>query len=256
MEFVGFDTARSARGLRLVVLAGVPSPWSQAALAILDYKGIAGIAYRRGTRDKEATEWTGVPNAPALLHDDDAVRTGWAEILILAERLAPEPSLIPDDGTERAMMFGLCHALMGEGGLVWNSRLCSVSASLVSEGTRGYPLPVAKYLGARYGYREGCAEAARKRLKDDLSAVQAQLERNRGPGAPYYFGPRITALDFYSSAVVDIFAPLAQEECPMHPIARAGFEWFAAEIADDLPAAMIEHRDMMHARHIPLPLPL
>ena len=46
MKFVELDVALSASGLRLVVLAGVPSPWSQAALTILRYKKLPFLCAR------------------------------------------------------------------------------------------------------------------------------------------------------------------------------------------------------------------
>ena len=39
--------------------------------------------------------WTGHENAPIAVYENEKARAGWAEILFLAERLAPEPRLIP-----------------------------------------------------------------------------------------------------------------------------------------------------------------
>jgi len=46
--------------------------------------------------------------------------------LNLAERLAPNPPLIPGDVDGRARMFGLANELLGENGLVWVKRLLMV----------------------------------------------------------------------------------------------------------------------------------
>ncbi len=250
MKFADAESVREAKGLRLVTLAGVPSPWSQAAVAIVDHKGIEAVAYRRGPKDRDVTDWAAVPNAPAALFNDEPVRSGWAEILMLAERLQPQPSLIPTDGSARALMFGLSHELMAEGGLIWNSRLATVHASLTTDGKQGYIVPVAKYLGARYGYDPAQADQLKPQMQQSLAALQKQLAL----GGPYYFGDQLTALDFYSTAALDILSPLGDEDCPMHPMVRGGFEWIAGYIADILPASLVAHRDMMHARHIPLPL--
>ena len=42
-------------------------------------------------------EQTGANNAPVVLFDDEPPRTGWGEILALAERLGGRVSLVPDD---------------------------------------------------------------------------------------------------------------------------------------------------------------
>src|SRR5262245_53513254 len=125
-EIVDVETARQARGLRLVILADVPSPWSQAAKTILEIKKIPTKLARKTGRDTEVQAWTGVVNAPVAVYDDEPPRSGWAEILELAERLQPEPSLIPSDPEQRAWMYGLSHELMGAGGLVWCGRLASI----------------------------------------------------------------------------------------------------------------------------------
>lgn len=253
MRFADADTVRQANGLRLITVAGVPSPWSQAAVAIVDHKGIEAVAYARGPKDAAVTDWAKVANAPAALFNDEPARSGWAEILMLAERLQPEPSLIPTDGSQRALMFGLSHELMSEGGLIWNARLATVHASLLSEGKQGYIVPIAKYLAARYGYDPARAEGLRALMKQSLQTLDKQLQASEGP---YYFGGQLTALDFYSSAALDILVPLPEADCAMHPKTRLAFEWMAQEILEDVPKALIAHRDMMHTRHIPLPLAL
>lgn len=95
MALVSFDAALASPGLRLVLLSGVPSPWSQAALAILRYKQLAFVHTSSRPVDPAFRRWNGARNLPAMLWGDEPVRTGWAEILALAERLAPEPRLIP-----------------------------------------------------------------------------------------------------------------------------------------------------------------
>jgi hypothetical protein len=111
---VDLETARKASGLRLVVLADVPSPWSQAAKAIIELKGIDAVAVRMPLNDVAVRSWTGVHNAPVALYEDEPPRSGWAEILALAERLQPEPALIPREPRERTLMHGLSHELMIE----------------------------------------------------------------------------------------------------------------------------------------------
>ena len=94
-NYVDFETARAASGLRLVTLANVPSPWSEAAKGIFHVEKIPFVATRLAPGDQAMREWTGVKNAPAVMWNDEPARSGWAEILELAERIAPSPSLVP-----------------------------------------------------------------------------------------------------------------------------------------------------------------
>jgi len=255
VRFVDLETARNASGLRLVVLADVPSPWSQAAKAIIELKGIDAVAVRMPLNDAAVRSWTGVRNAPVALYEDEPPRSGWAEILALAERLQPEPALIPHEPRERALMHGLSHELMGEGGVLWCSRLLTIDNSIASDGKHGYPVPVARYLGARYGYAPGCGARARACLVQALSGLDEQLQIGRAAG-PYYFGERRSALDIYSAMAVNTLALLPPQACPMHPVLRDALEWLQGELADAVPSSLIEHRDMMFSRHLALPIEL
>ena len=94
-------------GLRLVLSAGVPGPWGESAKAILNIKGIQYTAVRQtmGTRDELLRRWTGQESAPVAIYENERPRTRWDEILMLAEWLAPEPRLIPQDDGDRSDMF-------------------------------------------------------------------------------------------------------------------------------------------------------
>lgn len=252
-EFVDLEVARHAPGLRLVVVADVPSPWSIAARSILQLKGLPVRLVRMGPPDDAVRSWTGVRNAPVLMYEDEPPRSGWFEILAFAERLRPEVSLVPAAARDRASMFGLTHELMSEGGLLWSMRLMTIAASIESEGRVGWPIRVARYLGARYGYSNGCEPAARTRLFQALQLLGEQLASS---GGPYYFGDRLTALDVYSAAAMHSLAPLAPEQCPMHPVVRATFEWVHTQVRAELPQSLVAHRDRMYAAHLTLPVQL
>jgi len=75
-------------------------------------------------------------------------------------------------------------------------------------------------------------------------------------GGPYYFGNELSALDIYSAAVIDVFALLPDDQCPMRPKLRAAFAPLGDEVADVMPPSLLAHRDLMHARHMPLPVAL
>jgi glutathione S-transferase len=254
LQIVDVDTARSSRGLRLVVLTDVPSPWSQAALTIVEMKKIPAVVVKKSMRDKAVREWTGVPNAPVAVYDDEPPRSGWAEILELAERLQPEPSLVPKDPETRVRMFGLSHEIMGAGGLIWSARLNTLEASHASEGAKGFMLPVAQYLGQRYGYTPGCGPAAKERAIQILGLLGAQLRAAKDRGHAYYLGPEPSALDIYSAAAINTFAQLPPEQCPTHPMVRPAFDFMGAELGDALAPELLAHRDRVVERCFTLPL--
>jgi glutathione S-transferase len=252
MHFVDLETAKTSTGPCLVLLKGAPSPWSQAAKAIFEIKGLAAVALWKTPGDPAISAWTGAPNAPVVMLAQEAPRTHWADILALAERLAPAPALLPETPEQRVLAFGLCNEVMGQQGLVWNMRLTLVDLSLTSAGARGYSVPVATYLGTRYGYTPDCAQAAQARVSQILQLLAAQL--GQASGGPYYFGNTLSALDVYSAATMDTLAPLPHAHCPMHPKTRAALEARRDAASDPVPASLLEHRDMMHSRHMALPI--
>jgi len=130
--FVSIEQARGLPGLRLVVLQGLPSPWSQAAKAIFRVKRLDHrLVHRLSSDPPGALEaLTGQASFPAAMYEDERPRSGWAEILWLAERLAPKPALVPADPEQRALLFGLAHEICGEMGLGWCRRLEIVHVGL------------------------------------------------------------------------------------------------------------------------------
>ena len=137
VRYVSVEEAIKRRGLRMVVVGNVPSPWGEAAKGILHIKGIDWAAVRLAYDSEPLKEWAGQRTGPVAIYDDERPRAGWAEILLLAERLAPTPSLLPADAAERALVFGLAHEICGEAGLGWARRLQLVHAGLQDAG--GFP---------------------------------------------------------------------------------------------------------------------
>ena len=89
---IGIEEAASRGGVRLVLLAGFPSPWSVATKAIFDVKRIPYVRAQQMPSDAPDAlqRVTGQASYPAVLFEKEAPRSGWVEILLLAERLAPE----------------------------------------------------------------------------------------------------------------------------------------------------------------------
>src|SRR4029079_11722991 len=108
IEYVDFETARTARRLRLVVAKALPSPWSEAAKALFHVKQLPARVVRYRREHEALLAAFGARNVPVVLHDDEPPRTGWAEILALAERLGGPP-LVPADPHQRIALHGLVH---------------------------------------------------------------------------------------------------------------------------------------------------
>ena len=253
-EYVSVDDAIDRGGVRMVVVGGVPSPWGEAAKGILHIKRIDWAAVRLVYDSEPLKEWAGQRNGPVLVYDNERPRSGWAEILLLAERLAPTPSLLPRDAAERALVFGLAHEICGEAGLGWSRRLQLVHAGLNNAG--GFPEPVSRYLGKKYGYSAAAGAAAGPRVAELLAMLAARLKAQRRIGSRYYVGNSPTAADVYSATVAAMFQPLPPEHCKIDAGTRAAFSLRDAETDAALDPILLEHRNMMYAEHLELPLSL
>ncbi len=173
-DSVSLTTARDMPGLRLVLMRGIPSPWSQAAKGILEIKKLAFVPVHLESEDPEGLlrEWTGQDSYPVLAYERERPRSGWAEILLLAERLAPTPPLIPADPERRTLLFGLAHEICGEMGLGWCGRLLSFHRSLEPDPSNTFLAALA----AKYGYSPAALAAAPERS----AAVLRQLAARPG----------------------------------------------------------------------------
>lgn len=253
-DYVSVEEAIERRGVRMVVVGDVPSPWGEAAKGILHIKGIEWVAVRLTYDSELLKNWAGQRSGPVLIYDNERPRSGWAEILLFAERLAPSPSLIPNDPAERALLFGLAHEICGEAGLGWSRRLQLVHDGL--QGAGGFPEHVSKYLGKKYGYTPAAGAAAGERVAELLGMLAARLKAQRQLGSRYYLGNTLTAVDVYSAAFAAMFDPLPPEQCLMDASTRAAFRARDARIEAALDPILFEHRDMIYAKYLELPLSL
>jgi glutathione S-transferase len=252
--YVSVQEAIERAGLRMVVVGDVPSPWGEAAKGILHIKGIEWAAVRLAYDSEPLKEWAGQRSGPVAIYERERPRSGWAEILLLAERLAPTPALLPAEAAERALVFGLAHEICGEEGLGWSRRLQLVHAGLHHAG--GFPERVAKYLGKKYGYSADAATGYGARVAQLLGMLVARLKVQRAAGSRYHVGDSLTAVDVYSATFTAMFGPLPPAQCPMDAATRAAFETRDAQTQAALDPILFEHRDMMYAEHLELPLSL
>jgi glutathione S-transferase len=247
---ISITEARGKPGLRLVLLRGLPSPWGQAAKGIFEIKDIPFVRVHALESDPEGAlqDWTGQDSYPAAMYEDEAPRSGWAEILLLAERLAPSPALIPAEPAARATLFGYAHEICGELGLGWCRRLQSIARGMRAAS----PDPIAAYLGRKYGYREDSAAQAGQRVVGILSSLDALLASN---GGEYLMGA-LSALDVYWATFCNLVAPLAPEQLPMPEAMRPMFTASDPETLAALTPALLALRDRVYERHLRLPVEL
>jgi len=253
-EYLTVEEAILRRGLRMVVVGQVPSPWGEAAKGIFHVKSIDFAAVRLVYDNEALKSWAQQLSGPVALLDDEPPRSGWAEILMLAERLAPTPALLPQQPEARARALRLADDFCGQNGLGWHRRLQLVHAGLTNAG--GFPDRIAGYLGKKYGYGAADVEHGAMRVRELLGRFAATLRAQLDAGHGYYLGAEFSAVDIYSATFMALFKPLAEEQCAMNPHVRRAFEWLDAPTAAALDPVLLEHRDRVYARHLALPLSL
>jgi glutathione S-transferase len=257
MDYCDVNEARALSGLRLVLTAGVPGPWGEAAKGIFHVKSVPFVPVRQeaGQPNEDLKSWTGFSNAPQAVWNEERARCGWAEILLLGERLAPEPALIPEDPEGRALMFGYSHEICGEMGFGWCRRLTLMDGILSRDsGVENAGLEIVRRMGARYGYDATAAAAARGRIEQVLVLLGRRLRQQRARGRPYFVGSALTALDIYWAAFAAMLEPLPHEFCGMPDFMRTQYTLQDAELRKSADPILLEHRDLVYERHLALPL--
>ena len=252
MDYLKPAEARDLPGLRLVLTRGVPAPYSMSARAIFDLRGVAYVPVEQigAGSNEDLVAWTRHRNAPIALYDDEPPRTGWLEILNLAERLGGGPSLIPADIDDRQQMVGLTNELIGENGLVWNMRLLMLGL--------GGPERAAKETARNpmftdYGYSEQARERAPEKIAAILERLTRQLSEQRSRGSNYLFGPALSAGDVYWAYFSLIFSTLPDDACAMPTPLRKSYER-SSELIGGCDAGLIDLRDFIFADHLSLPM--
>ena len=253
MDVVNITAARERPGLRLVTRRGVPTPWAQAAKGIIELKGLPCVLAQETLEDGKGAHqsWTGDGGAPHVAYNDEPLRSGWAQVLELVERLAPNPSLIPADGRARAEMFGLANELCGEMGLGWSLRRIMIHTSLTEPDAEGaFPERVAHYLGDKYGYNVHSVEQAPERVRTIIATLSDTL------GDKAYFFGTLSALDVYWATFGNMFLLLNEEELPAVPLARNAWALGGGKFRDVLPDNLVTHHRKMYEEHLGLPVQL
>lgn len=266
-EYLTIAEAREADGLRIVLGAyTVPGPWREACKGVFHVKGLSykavctgdgegnDMSFGLGGSFSELRAWTGQESAPVVVWNDERPRYTWVDQLNLAERLQPEPALIPTDINERVRMFGLINELAGENGFGWCRRLAIVDQMLgVAEpGTDDHAW--FSHLANKYLYSKEAAAAAPARMAEVITTLDEQLAAQQAAGSKYMIGDSLSALDIYWSTFIVLLSPMDQARCPM----ASAFEAFYCNPHPETQAALterlIDHRDFIYSEHLELPI--
>ena len=229
---------------------GLAAPYSMSARSVFDHHKIAYVPVAQvGAGMNEAlVEWTGHRNAPVAVYEDEPPRTGWLDILNLAERLGEAPSLIPDGVADRMLMVGLTNELIGENGWLWLVRIVMLGfggRERVIQNAGDNPMY------DEYGFHDTDGEVALAQAKTAFE-VFAEHAASRG-GHDYLIGDRLSALDIYWAYFSQLRKTLPEAVCPMRRSTRRAYD-MAGEVLGPIDDALIERRDFIFREHIGLPL--
>ncbi len=252
MEFKPIETLKTTPGLRLVLVAGAPSPWGQAAKAMMEYKGLefnAGLLTPGDTNDK-LVAWTGINSGPVVIYNDEKPLERWTDILFLIERLAPKPALIPDDPYARMEVFGMSHELCGEMGLGWNRRLLMFGPMIESGNA---PEGITRMAG-KYQYNTADMKRAGARIAATLRMLDQQLERQRRAGSAYFVGDAPSAVDFYWTAFSNLIEVISWDRIPVPEDFRPLFHEADPAVTAAFTPLLREHRERFFDAHFKSPM--
>jgi glutathione S-transferase len=260
-DYIDIARAKTMTGLRIVASPGSIAPWSEAIKQIFSFKRVPYVlvAQKLPGPDLELTQWTAQSSAPVAVWNDERRRSTWPEQLYLAERLAPDPPLIPASIEDRVAMFGLINEICGETGLAWSGRLRYLHQQLRVREPRssnaGEIRAIAQQLAEKYGYSTMAAAGASRKIVEVLQGLSIRMERQRAHGSRFFIGEGLTALDIYWAAFCNTFSPPPVEWCPNMPAdQREGMSKPAPAIAAVLSPLLIEHRDYMYGNWLKLPI--
>ena len=255
-NYVSVKDARNMSGMR-VVLPPAPGPWAESIKGILHVKQIpfVPVLHEVGTASLELREWTAQTSSPVLAWNDERPRTIWNDQLFLAERLAPQPRLIPEAIDERALMFGMANELMGETGLIWSLRVLAINRGQTNLRLNQTARAMVDFLASKY--QHGLPDEAQRaaiRAAQVITLFDQRLEQQRSRGSRFLIGERLTALDIYWSASAAMLQPLPPELCDMPGWLRTTYTANDPRVVAAITPALLAHRDFIYREYLKLPL--
>lgn len=254
MDYRTTEEARHLPGMRLVLAVGLPNAWGEAAKGVfhvrsVDYVPVARVGL---DDDPELLAWTGQQNVPVAVYEDERPRSGWLDILYLAERVGTGPSLLPDDLELRAQSIGLSHQICGEDGLGWNRRLDMYRTMSASRDGAGISIP--KRLYRDYRIDDATMAVGTDRLVALMKMFDARVRCQRAAGSPYLVGDRLTGTDIHFATIFGTVDPLPEAVNPMPGFLRGLYESGSPEVRSAVTADLRSHRDHIYATHLKLPM--
>lgn len=252
-KYLSVEEAIPLPGLRLVLTRGVPGPWGEAAKAILHVKKIAyaKVAQLAGENDDALIRWTGAANAPTAMYENERARSDRLALLYLAERLAPNPPLLPSDPEQRALCLGLANEVAGELGFGWCRRIV-----LLQVGPSSPPAlrALVATLLARYGSPDFPPARAAERCAEIMRALARRLHAQRARDSDYLLGDALSVADLTWATFAVMLKPLPEALCPMDAGQRAMYTARDPVLLAALDPVLLEHRDRIYERHLELPV--
>ncbi len=248
MDFVSVEEAKQRSGVRLVAPKAWAT-WAECAKGVLHVKNIPYVAVEQVTfgENTELVAWTGVRNQPQVIFDDEPVRTHWLDILNLAERLAPEPALLPADPEDRIQVIGLANELCGQDGLIWTRRL-ELAATNPPSGLAG------AIMRGQYGVKDGGGEDAERRSAEIVALFGGRLRAAQRRGSRYLVGDKLSVADIYWACVSNMLGFLPQDLCPVPPALREKLGALGPVLAAAVDPIVFEHRDYIYRTYLELPV--
>lgn len=255
-QYIEVEEAIGMPGLRVVLTPSVPGPWTEAAKAILRFKNLPYIKVRQELMGPNLPllTWTKQATAPVFVYNDERPRTIWNDQLYLAERLAPNPPLIPTDIHDRILMFGLANELCGENGLGWARRLMIMHSTIADPGVSEGSKQGVRFLAAKYDYSAQGAEAAPARVAQILTTFNRQLEAQLDRGSRFLVGDRLSAVDLYWAAFAALIQPLPDNLCQMPAGFRKMYDCTDPVVKEAANSQLFAHRDFVYHEYLELPV--
>jgi glutathione S-transferase len=258
LNYASIREAKAMPGLRLILGANaVPGPWREACKGIFHVKKIPYTPVASAGQDgsqRELIEWTAQSSAPVAIWNDERPRSSWIEQLYLAERLQPEPALIPANTDERVLMFGISNEICGENGLGWWRRMTLIEGNVSDPNADERTRKFWRRFGIKYLYSEEAAAAAPAQVAEIVKFLGERLERQRAAGSRFFIGNRLSAVDIHWAAFAALLNPLAPELCPMASSFRRMYTETNPAVVAALSPSLLEHRDFIYREYLELPI--
>jgi len=265
--WLSIEQARGALGVRVTDSPYWGAWWAQALRAILYVKGIAyAKVVHPPYRDNEPHaqralfEWTAQTSVPTMAYRagedaEDVIRNDWLGQLMLAERIAPRPSLVPLEASTRVRMIGLASEIMSPQGLMWQGRLAMSDlyrSAQMTEKQRAF-FGRGAFLGGKYSYIAN-GQAPLENVKAGLRLLDAALAENERAGCAFLVGDCLSALDIYWVYASNFASLLAPDDLPIMRFNREMYAGINRALSPLVSARLLAHRDRVLRTYLECPV--